>query len=318
MAHQVEEIPWAGIEIVGFFDDKLDTDVHRQILDRPLLGRIDEVRGYLKVNDIDYVYIALPMRAERKIFKILHESRDLGAQIFLVPDLYVYGIHHAEIQSLGEMLVLSFNPDSTWKRTFDVIFSSLILFFGAPLFFVLAVLIKLDSRGPVLYRHKRITTAGRVFGCLKFRTMVVGAEERLEALLVENPELRKEWEQSYKLKNDPRVTRIGRFLRKTSLDELPQFINVLKGEMSVVGARPIVGRELESHYKGNGEQSAGLYVSMKPGITGPWQVMRRSDTEDYQERVELDDWYVLNYSLRNDIKIILKTIRCMFTGKGAY
>ena len=120
------------------------------------------------------------------------------------------------------------------------------------------------------------------------------------------------------MKNDPRVTRIGRFLRRTSLDELPQFINVLKGEMSVVGARPIVGRELEAFYKGNGDQSAGRYVSMKPGITGPWQVMRRSNIEDYQERIELDDWYILNYSLRNDIKIIFKTIACMFSGKGAY
>jgi len=318
MARQVEDIPWAGIEIVGFFDDKLNLEKEDRVLDHPVLGRIEDVRGFLENNDIDYVYIALPMRAERKIFKILQECRDLGAQIFLVPDLYIFGLHHAEIQSLGEMLVLSFNPDTRWKRTFDIVFSSLVLVFCSPLFLVLALLIKLDSPGPVFYRHKRITTAGREFACLKFRTMVVGAEEMLEEILERDPALREEWQRSYKLKNDPRVTRIGRFLRRTSLDELPQFINVLKGEMSVVGARPIVGRELEEYYKGNGEQSAGRYVSMKPGITGPWQVMRRSDVEDYQERIELDDWYILNYSLRNDIKIILKTIGCMISGKGAY
>lgn len=318
MARQVEEIPWAGIEIVGFFDDKLDVNQQGSVRDKPLLGRINEVREYLKGNDIDYVYIALPMRAERKIFKILQECRDLGAQIFLVPDLYIYGLHHAEIQSLGEMLVLNFNPVTGWKRGFDVIFSSLVLFFGFPVFLLLAALITLTSRGPVFYRHRRITSAGREFECLKFRTMVVDAEEKLKELLVKKPHLRQEWEKSYKLKNDPRVTAVGRFLRKTSLDELPQFYNVLKGEMSVVGARPIVGKELEEYYKGNGEQSAGRYVSMKPGITGPWQIMKRNDMDDYKERVELDDWYVLNFSLRNDLLIILKTIRCMFTGKGAY
>ncbi len=318
MARQMEEMPWAGIEIVGFFDDKLDINKQDKVLDRPVLGRIDDVREFLRGNDIDYVYIALPMRAERKIFKILQECRDLGAQIFLVPDLYIYGLHHAEIQSLGEMLVLNFNPDTRWKRSFDVVFSSLVLLFGFPFLLAVAALIKLDSRGPVFYRHRRITYAGREFECLKFRTMIVGADEQLKTILAENPEFQEEWSQSYKLKDDPRVTKIGRFLRRTSLDELPQFINVLKGEMSVVGARPIVGKELDEYYKGNGEQSAGLYVSMKPGITGPWQVMRRSDVDDYQERVELDDWYVLNFSLRTDIKIILKTIGCMFSGKGAY
>lgn len=318
MARQMEEIPWAGIEVVGFFDDKMETKESLGEIDKPLIGRINEVRDYLKVNDIDYVYVALPMRAERKIFRILRECRDLGAQIYLVPDLYIFGLHHAEIQSLGEMLVLNFNPDSSWKRTFDVIFSSFILALTAPFMLFIMLLIKLDSRGPVFYRHRRIMATGREFECLKFRTMVVDADRQLDKLLEENTELAEEWKKNYKLKDDPRITRVGRFLRRTSLDEFPQFINVLKGEMSVVGARPIVGKELEDYYKGNGEQSAGRYVSMKPGITGPWQVMKRNDMEDYQERVELDDWYVLNYSLRYDIKIIFKTIRCMFSGKGAY
>jgi exopolysaccharide biosynthesis polyprenyl glycosylphosphotransferase len=270
------------------------------------------------VNDIDYVYIALPMRAERKIFWLLRECRDLGAQLYLVPDIYIYGLHHAEIQSIGETLVLSFNPNSGWKRSFDIIFSVLILLLTAPLMLLIMLLIKIDSRGPILYRHRRITATGREFECLKFRTMIVDADKRLHELLADDPALAEEWHRNFKLKHDPRITRIGRFLRRTSLDEFPQFINVLKGEMSVVGARPVVGQELEDYYKGNGDQSAGRYVSMKPGITGPWQVTKRSDAEDYQERVELDDWYVLNYSFICDLKIIIRTIGCMISGKGAY
>jgi lipopolysaccharide/colanic/teichoic acid biosynthesis glycosyltransferase len=181
------------------------------------------------------------------------------------------------------------------------------------------LLIKLDSPGPIFYRHRRIMATGREFECLKFRTMVVNADQKLQEILRSDPELAEEWQRNFKLKHDPRITRMGHFLRRTSLDEFPQFVNVIKGEMSVVGARPIVGKELQEYYKKGGEvQSAGRYVSMKPGITGPWQVMKRSDTENYQERVDLDDWYVLNYSLAFDIKIILKTIACMITGKGAY
>ncbi len=318
LAHQVESIPWAGIEVMGFFDDKSEASEELQQTGKPILGRISAIREFLQHNDIDYVYVALPMRAERKIFSILRECRDLGAQLFLVPDLYIFGLHHAEIQSLGDMLILNFNPATAWKRTFDIIFSSLILLITAPLLLVVALLIKLSDGGPVFYRHRRITSAGREFECIKFRTMCVGAAEKLEEILAADPALRREWNRSYKLKNDPRITRIGRFLRRTSLDEFPQFFNVLKGEMSVVGARPIVGRELNEYYKGNSTDSVGRYCSMKPGITGPWQVMKRSDVGNYRERVELDDWYVLNFSLKNDLKIIYKTVLCMFSGKGAY
>ncbi len=319
MARQMEQIPWAGIDVVGFFDDKVDKEEDFEQFNKPLLGKIKDVQTFLKANDIDYVYIALPMRAERKIFRLLRECRDLGAQIYLVPDLYIFGLHHAEIQSLGDMLVLNFNPASSWKRAFDIVFSSLFLTIMSPIMLLIMLCIKIDSRGPVFYRHTRIMATGREFECLKFRTMVMEAEEQLSELLEEDPELAEEWAKNYKLKNDPRITRIGRFLRRTSLDELPQFINVLRGEMSVVGARPIVGKELEEYYKkSDSDQSAGRYVSMKPGITGPWQVSKRNDMDDYKERVELDDWYVLNHSLWYDVKIIFKTIRCMFSGKGAY
>ena len=317
MAQQTEVIPWAGIELVGFFDDKLEANAPK-VTKKPLLGRIEDIHDYLLHHDIDYVYIALPMRAERKIFWILRECRNLGAQIFLVPDLYIFGLHHAEIQSVGDMLVLNFNPASSWKRGFDIIFSLTVLLLSSPLMLLIMLCIKLDSKGPIFYRHRRITATGREFGCLKFRTMVVDADQKLDDLLEKDPALAREWKKNFKLKKDPRITRVGRFLRRTSLDEFPQFFNVLKGEMSVVGARPVIGRELEEYYKGNSEQSAGRYVSMKPGITGPWQVTSRSDVANYKERIELDDWYVLNYSPVCDLKIIFKTVRCMLTGKGAY
>ncbi len=314
LIRELETIPWAGIEIMGFFDDKITVEPNLTVMGKPVLGTISELPDYLAKNDIDYVYIALPMRAERKIFSILRECRSLGARIYLVPDLYIFGLHHAEIQSLGKMLVLNFNPHTEWKRGFDVLFSLLVLLVSLPVTLLISFLIKFEDGGPIIYRHRRITAAGKEFDCLKFRTMRQGADLELERLLEDNPELAQEWQQNYKLKNDPRITRVGKILRKTSLDEFPQFINVLKGDMSVVGARPIVGGELQAFYR----ESAGRYCSMKPGITGPWQVGKRSNVEDYQERVDLDDWYILNYSLWTDIKIIIRTIYIMFKRDGAY
>jgi len=314
LARELATIPWAGIDVIGFFDDKVEESEQVQDMGKTILGDIATLPGYLESNDIDYVYIALPMRAEKKIFKILRECRSLGARIYLVPDLYVYGLHHAEIQSLGSLLLLNFNPNTEWKRSFDVIFSSIVITCLAPLLFIIAWLVKFQDGGPVFYKHRRITSAGKEFDCLKFRSMVENADIKLEQLLSEDPKLRREWNANFKLQDDPRVTKLGKFLRKTSLDELPQFFNVLKGEMSVVGARPIVDQELTEFYK----ESAGRYCSMKPGITGPWQVERRSDTTaSYDERVGMDDWYILNYSLWTDIKIIFKTIKRVFDGRGA-
>lgn len=314
LVKEVESMPWAGIDVLGFFDDKIDEETVTEVHGKPILGNIGEIYDYLEQHDIDYVYIALPMRAEKKIFKILRECRSLGARIYLVPDLYIYGLHHAEINSLGSLLILNFNPNTEWKRSFDLIFSVMVIFFTLPLTLFVALLVKLNDGGPIFYRHRRITSAGKSFNCLKFRTMRVGADRELEELLAENPALKKEWEQGYKLKNDPRITKVGRILRRLSLDEFPQFINVIRGDMSVVGARPIVGNELNGFYK----DSAGRYCSMKPGITGLWQVERRSNVEEYEERVKMDDWYILNYSLWTDIKIIVKTVYCMIRGNGAY
>ena len=313
LARHIENMPWAGIKVQGFFDDNREFPA-LSIHGWPVLGNIDQLSDYLQKNTVHYVYIALPMRDESRIHSIANTTRTLGSALYFVPDLFSLGLLNTEMEFLGDMLLYNFNPNFRRKRYFDIVFSCLALLASLPVMLVIALLIKLEDGGPVFYRHRRITSTGKEFDCLKFRTMCFGADQKLHEIFDSDPAARKEWEGTFKLKNDPRVTNIGRFLRKTSLDELPQFINVLKGEMSVVGARPVVHKELCDYYKGN----AGLYCSMKPGLTGPWQVGKRSDTEDYDERVQLDTWYVLNHSLWLDMKIILKTAFRVIGGKGAY
>jgi exopolysaccharide biosynthesis polyprenyl glycosylphosphotransferase len=316
VAEYIERIPWTGINVLGFFDDRQESEEVQATgrTEKPVLGTIEDLPEYLQHTPVDFVYIALPMRAERKIRKILKNCRTLGANLYMVPDLNAFTFFNSRFQQLGNMLLLDFNPDCGRKRLFDVVFSLGVILMTLPVTLGIALLVKLSSKGPVFYKHRRITAAGREFLCLKFRTMYVDADQRLQKILDNDPAAREEWARTFKLKDDPRVTWIGKYLRKTSLDELPQLINVLKGEMSVVGARPVVYKELIDYYKENG----GIYCSIKPGITGIWQVTKRSDTEDYQERVELDTWYALNRDLWLDLKIIGMTIVCMIKGNGAY
>ncbi len=199
------------------------------------------------------------------------------------------------------------------KRIFDIFFSSLILVTSIPVILILATLVKLSSRGSVFYYHERLGRGGKKFKCYKFRTMFSDADQRLKNILNTDPSKRREWERSYKLKDDPRVTPIGSILRKTSLDELPQFWNVLKGDLSVVGPRPVVHAEMVSHFG----IKAGKILSIRPGITGIWQVSGRSDT-CYNTRVMLDEKYVDQRSMMLDLKLIAKTIPSMIVSKGAY
>ena len=194
----------------------------------------------------------------------------------------------------------------------DILLASLVLLFFAPLFLVLVALVKLTSRGPAIYGHPRVGYDGRSFTCLKFRSMVANGDEALRRHLAENPAARREWELSRKLRHDPRVTLVGRFLRKSSLDELPQLINVLRGDMSIVGPRPIVTAELVRY-----GQDATQYCSTRPGITGLWQISGRSDT-GYEERVTLDVTYVRQWSLRQDLRIIMLTIPAVLLQRGSY
>ncbi len=192
----------------------------------------------------------------------------------------------------------------------DVTLAATLLPFLSPALLAIAVLVRLDG-GPVFFAHRRIGAGGRHFSCLKFRTMAVDADARLAGSLATNPRMAADWAATRTLSNAPRITKIGRFLRNTSLDELPQLINVLKLEMSLVGPRPIVEDEVSFY----GDKISSYYAT-RPGLTGLWQVSGRSDTS-YAQRVELDAWYVRNWTLWNDIVVLLKTIPAVLQRRGA-
>lgn len=200
------------------------------------------------------------------------------------------------------------------KRTFDIIFSIGALIFCFPFFILIGFLIFISSPGKVIYSHQRVGRGGKFFKCYKFRTMYPNADERLKDILASNPKLQEEWNRSFKLKQDPRITPIGSILRKTSLDELPQFWNVLRGDLSVVGPRPVVHEEVHKYLGAK----APKILSVRPGLTGPWQVSGRSNISCYKKRIELDEYYIDNRSLILDIKLIAKTIPVMLFSKGAY
>lgn len=200
------------------------------------------------------------------------------------------------------------------KRGFDILFSLLCLTLGAPVYFLIALLILITSPGKLIYSQERIGRGGKTFRCYKFRSMYMNADQRLKDILAAHPHLQEEWKKNYKLKNDPRITPFGAFLRKTSLDELPQFWNVLKGDLSVVGPRPVVKDEIIKYY----HVKAYKILSIRPGLTGIWQVSGRSDIQSYETRIQMDEHYVDNHSFLLDIKLIAKTIPTMLFSKGAY
>jgi len=198
------------------------------------------------------------------------------------------------------------------KRAADVIIASTALFVFSPVMLLIALLIRIGDRGPAIFSQQRIGYGGRTFRCLKFRSMVLNSQEVLQELLANDPDAAREWAETQKLRNDPRITRIGRILRQTSLDELPQLFNVLVGEMSVVGPRPIVQAEAARYGK-----QFDVYKAAKPGMTGNWQVNGRSDTS-YEKRVEYDVAYVQDWSLGRDLAICFKTVDVVLRSKGSY
>lgn len=199
------------------------------------------------------------------------------------------------------------------KRLFDICFSALVLILFFPLYTAIAIVIKLSSPGPVFYDSQRVGREGKIIKCWKFRTMCVNAEEILYKLLESSPHLQEEWRQFSKLKNDPRITKIGRFLRKTSLDELPQFWNVLKGDLSVVGPRPYLVDEIHE-YVGRSKEKI---LSVRPGITGMWQTSGRN-LLTFMERVKIEETYAEKQSFLLDLWIICKTIPIILLSKGAF
>lgn len=199
------------------------------------------------------------------------------------------------------------------KRIFDIFFALVVMLVASPFFLLCMLVVKLSSPGSIFFAHSRVGRKGKHFGCYKFRTMYVDADAKLQPLLASNPDLMKEWKTYFKLKIDPRITPVGKFLRKTSLDELPQLWNVLKGEMSIVGPRPLTQHEVTYYLL----EKADTILSIRPGLTTLW-VTKGRNALSLEERISLEEAYVKERSFLLDVKLILRTILIMIFPKGAY
>ena len=255
-----------------------------------------------------------------KMSRIVTDIQPLVKNIIFTPNLIDIPIANLSINKLPieniALLTVKNNLALRRNRIIKYIFDMVLTIIGticiSPILLCIAIWIYKDSPGPVIFKHMRVGKGGKEFPCYKFRSMCVDAKEKLEELLKNDPQARAEWERDFKLKHDPRITKSGAFLRKTSLDELPQIFNVLKGEMSLVGPRPIIKEEMKRY-----STHIDDYLMVKPGIAGIWQCSGRSDTT-YQERVQMDSWYVRNWSIWLDIMILWQTLKAVFAKKGAY
>ncbi|MDR2370921.1 MAG: undecaprenyl-phosphate galactose phosphotransferase WbaP [Treponema sp.] len=296
-------------------DDPACGDSYRNI---PIIGDIMAGPEIVRRYNIKMAIVAMPTLDKDALAKLLNNSVSAFRYNVLIPDFFSITNIWMSIRDFDGVLgfVTSHKLMMPWnlgiKRFMDlsiVIIGGIILL---PLFILTALLVKLSSPGPALYGHRRLGINGKPFTAYKFRSMVSDAGDRLEKLLESDSALRAEWNLNHKLRNDPRVTAIGGFLRRTSLDEFPQIINILRGEMSLVGPRPIVDDEVEKY----GEDYHRIF-SIKPGLTGLWQVSGRSDT-NYTERVSYDTYYLQSWSVWLDIWVLFKTIEVVIKGKGAY
>ena len=306
-----------GFNVIAFVSLEENNNVSL-MLDTPIICEnvkyITEHFGYCKVF-IALEYEQSNLRDEWIRYLSSHGIRNISV-IPAMRGVPLYGTDISHFFS-HELMMLRVNNNLArlssriLKRTFDIFVSSLLLSLLSPFLFYIGWKVSRDGASP-LYGHERIGQNGRKFKCLKFRSMIINSKEVLEHLLSTDPEARAEWDKDFKLKNDPRITPIGGFLRKTSLDELPQLLNVLRGEMSLVGPRPVVEEELQRY----GDDKA-YYLMAKPGMTGLWQVSGRNDV-DYTTRVYFDSWYVKNWGIWNDIAILFKTIGVVLKRDGAY
>ncbi|MDO7786846.1 undecaprenyl-phosphate galactose phosphotransferase WbaP [Desulforamulus aquiferis] len=286
----------------------------------PVLGRFADLEEVIKKTGVKDVVIAAPGMDDKKMVQLTNRLQQMSANVMLVPDLFGIPLSGINVECLFDektlFLTMRNNLASPWnrflKRAFDLVVGGICLIFAVPVMLMIAIAIKVDSKGPVIYAHERVGKFGRKFKCLKFRTMAVNSQEILKELLDNDPKMRREWEQEFKLKNDPRITRVGKFLRKSSLDELPQIINVLVNQMSLVGPRPIIDDEVEKY-----GCFFDYFKMVPPGISGLWQINGRNDI-DYAERVQLDVWYARNWSLWLDFTILVRTITVVLKSKGAY
>ena len=307
-----------GYRIIGVLDDR-NTN-HDNAINVPYLGTFADVESIIRRTKVRDVIIAAPGLSSQRLSELIYRIQPLVRNLAFVPDLIGLPVGGLEVDSMfnEKMMVLRLrnNLARRYNRAIKLAFDMVLTLVGticiSPILVLLVVLIKLDSPGPAVFAHRRIGRRGKAFPCYKFRTMCVDADIKLKEYLAANPAARREWEAEFKLKDDPRVTKIGKFLRKTSLDELPQIFNVLKGEMSLVGPRPIVAEEIVKY----GDYINDYYM-VRPGITGMWQVNGRSDTT-YDERVRMDSWYVRNWSVWLDIVMLFRTFKAVIGGKGAY
>lgn len=296
------------------------TDNSKYTGSQKILGHISDIENILKKYNITSA-VVIKNEVDKSFEKVLNnlqvnlnkllivlDSQGIGFSNTEAVQLLYTGLNYIQINNNFKSLL-----NSLVKRFCDIILSIILLPFLLVLISIIAVLIKATSKGPVFYGHKRVGRYGKEFKVLKFRSMYQDADIRLKEILIHNEEARREWNTYYKLKNDPRITKIGNFLRKSSLDEVPQIFNVLKGEMSFVGPRPVLQDELDKYYK----ELSSYYYMVRPGITGLWQISGRNEL-NYEMRVAKDSWYVLNWSIWLDIVILFKTPSAVFQKKGAY
>ncbi|WP_455239122.1 undecaprenyl-phosphate galactose phosphotransferase WbaP [Veillonella sp.] len=316
--NSLDRMPISHYKIIGYVDDNPKSKTIASTF--PCLGTFKDVEQVIQKTGVQHVLICAPGLESKQLVNLVNRLQLLVRNVSFVPN--IFGVPASNISARGLMeeqaIVvrvqnnLAKKSNRIMKRIFDIAATVCGGILILPILAIVAVLIYLDSPGPIVFGHKRVGQGGKEFPCYKFRSMVPNAQEALEVYLKENPAAREEWERDFKLKDDPRVTRIGKFLRKTSLDELPQLWNVLVGDMSLVGPRPIVRDEIVKY----GDYINDFYL-VPPGITGVWQVSGRSDTT-YEERVLMDSWYVHNWSVWIDIVYLFKTVLAVVKSKGAY
>ena len=309
-----------GYKVAGFLDD--DPEKAGTLIEGIKVHKgIEKAERYIGRSGISSVIIAIPGAGKERLNELINRLQHKAENILFVPDILGIAVLGTKLQHFFREQAFALeiqnnlaNPINIFiKRCFDFIAGSLfLLLFFFPIL-IISLLIRFNSPGAPIFSQYRIGRKGRLFKCYKFRTMFKGAEEKLQDLLGNNEYIRREWEQSWKIKDDPRITKVGKFLRKTSLDELPQLINVLRGEMSIVGPRPVIQEEIDKYYK----EAAELCFSVPPGITGLWQVSGRSNMS-YGYRIALDSWYVRNWNLWLDIVILFKTLKTVLKREGAW
>lgn len=307
---QILQRPHLGLNTAGFLDD----DLTKHNLNDAILGSLINIRQVVTAKKIDDVVIALPMHAHEQVSRLVAELHDLPVRVWIIPDYFRLALHKATVAEFADLPMLDLRAPALneyqrmVKRIFDLIAGTFLQIVILPPMTLIAIAIKLDSPGPVIFKQRRVGENGQIFLMYKFRSMVQDADQRLADVIKydENDNL------IHKTPDDPRITKVGKFIRRTSLDELPQFFNVLKGDMSLVGPRPELPA-LVKHYKPWQHKR----FAVPQGITGWWQVNGRSD-KPLHLHTEDDLYYIQNYSLLLDFQILLKTAWVVLRGAGAY